>query len=235
MASAGPSDRTRAGNPSSTPSPASPSGYLRKIKKALDEHPDAPQAPNKKKARIDACFADLMLAAYNRCPLLEGLSLVEMFAVVKPEVDWVKDLSLNCITNLFMALLQGRGAWKLHTSRPDDESCLCARTMDIFQGMLMVVGEFIDFEICMDAPDGTIVTLDNGGVSGFIERGLLHPENQLISAELCDGLQRLTVSRSPQRDDPGLADARGSITVGHSQDQEEAHMDEGGVGQVEDA
>ena len=47
---------------------------------------------SKKKAWIDACFAQLILAAYNRSSLLEGLTLVDMFEVVKPEVE-VKDLS----------------------------------------------------------------------------------------------------------------------------------------------
>ena len=38
---------------------------------------------------------------------------------------------------------------------------------------------------------------DNGGVAGYIQRGLLYPENQLIAAELSEGTHRLQVTRRP--------------------------------------
>ncbi|MBE3042180.1 hypothetical protein IMZ48_06290 [Candidatus Bathyarchaeota archaeon] len=189
---------------------------LRGINRALKKHPDAPKRLHRTtiKTWIDSCFAELVLAAASHAHTLTHKSLYDMFAAVKPEVSWVENLTVNCITNLFLAFLIGRGAWKLHAKRPDEEVCRVAEAVDVFQEQVRLIGGLIDVEISTVAPDGSRVILQEAGVEGFLERGLLYPEYHLVAAELSEGLHRLTISLDLEEDVNGMADALGGISVG---------------------
>ena len=92
------------------------------------------------------------------------------------------------------------------------------------------MGQLIDLKISLQASDGIIQTLDNGGVSGFIKRGLLHPENH-IAAEISESLHRLTISNAAQTDGTGLVGAMSGMNMGDG-DQDAEDMEEQGTGGV---
>lgn len=99
-----------------------------------------------------------------------------------------------------------------------------------FQERMKLLGEIIDIEIYLQRPDETTFALDNGGVRGSIERGLLYPENQVIAAEISEGLHRLILSSAPQQDDDELANALQNVNISHAQDAEDQDMDGNDVG-----
>lgn len=202
-------------------------GWLYKIRMALDHAPNAPQRFNAKKEWVDLSFEILILTAEIHAHVLREKTLFEMFAQVKDEVSWAQGLSVNCVTNLFMALLTARGAWKADPSRPTLEGNLCrtAIALDRFQERMKLIGELIDIQIFLKNPDATTIALDNGGVQGFIERGLLYPEHQIVMAEVSEGLHRLTLSSAPGQDEDELANTLQGVTISHPEQHEDVDME----------
>ena len=200
------------------------SGWLRRIQRALDYSPRYPNQGSKMKAYIDSSFTELVAVAHDKCGLLAKVDFLTFIRHVKEDVPWVNVLSFRCTAALFLAIHNGRGLYKIQATHPVDEHrCAAARMMDMFLEKLQLVGQLKDVQISRENPDGGDPLVESCGMISFIERGLVHPENQLIETELCEGIHRLRVTRQPQRDDTGLAEAIDQMGFGTPDEGEKSH------------